>query len=134
MRMVGSTTLHRQLEHELSKLPDDFEWRSGDASAFVETIAVTTRPVRDLDALSRGDDAVALLARLARDLSGGAHDPGTAALLEGASDVAATLLDARQYRPIDDLREALDDASVRAIAAQQTLSLLDELLAQKELA
>jgi DNA repair protein SbcD/Mre11 len=134
MRMVGSTTLHRQLEHELSKLPDDFEWRSGDASAFVETIAVTTRPVRDLDALSRGDDAVALLARLARDLSGGARDPGTAALLEGASDVAATLLDARQYRPIDDLREALDDASVRAIAAQQTLSLLDELLAQKELA
>jgi DNA repair exonuclease SbcCD nuclease subunit len=130
----GSTLLHRQIEHELAQLRDDFDWQSGDASAFIEAISVATRPVRDLDALARGDDAVALLARLARDLgSSSVHDPSSTPLLDGARSAAATLIDARQYRHVADLREGFDDDSLRAIAAQQSLSLLDELLAQKEL-
>jgi DNA repair exonuclease SbcCD nuclease subunit len=131
----GSTSLHRQLEHELEKLREDFDWRSGDASAFIEAISVATRPVRDLDALARGDDAVALLARLARDLAApGGHDVASASLMDGARAAASTLLDARQYRYVADLRNGFDDGSLRALAAQQSLSLLDELLAQKELA
>lgn len=133
MRMVGATALHRQIERELSRLPGDFDWRSGDASAFVELITPATRPVRDLEALSRGDDAVALLARLANDLSDDSRD-AAAGLLDGVRGVATVLLDARQYRSIDDLREPLGEAAVRSIAELQALSLLDELLAQKELA
>ncbi|HEY9425750.1 MAG TPA: DNA repair exonuclease [Gemmatimonadaceae bacterium] len=133
--IVGSTSLHRQIEHELTTLREDFDWRSGDASAFVEAISVATRPVRDLDALARGDDAVALLARLARDLaSPGGHDVASASLMDGARAAASTLLDARQYRYVADLRDGFDDGSLRVLVAQQSLSLLDELLAQKELA
>lgn len=136
LRVGGSTALHRQVEHELMKLREDFDWRTGDVSAFVEATTAVTRPVRDLDALARGDDAVALLARLARDFSSPAsgHDAGSAALMEGVRGAAAALLDAKQYRCVDDLRRGFDDGSLRALVAQQSLSLLDELLAQKELA
>lgn len=134
LQVVGATTLHRRIERELRNLPADFEWQGGEASAYVELVTASTRPVRDLDALARGDDAVALLARLASDLSSGAHDDGAATLLEGTRGVAATLLDSRQYRPIDDLREPLDDAAVRAVTEQQAIALLDELLSQRELA
>jgi hypothetical protein len=118
----------------MAKLRDDFEWRCGDASAFIDAVSVRTRPARDLDALARGDDAVALLARLALALSSGGHDAVTAPVLEGARDVAATLLGAKQYRYIDDLRGSFEDDALRALAAQQSLSLLEELLSQKELA
>jgi exonuclease SbcD len=131
----GSTSLHRQIEHELAQLRNDFDWRSNDASAFIEAVSVSTRPVRDLDALARGDDAVALLARLARDLGDvGGHDAVSTSLLEDVRGAASTLIDARQYRHIADLRDGFDDDSLRALAVQQSLSLLDELLSQKELA
>jgi hypothetical protein len=131
----GSTSLHRPIEHEMAQLRDDFDWRSGDASAYIESVSVSTRPVRDLDALARGDDAVALLARLARDLGGaGGNDASSASLLEGARGAASTLIGARQYRHIADLRDGFDDDSLRALAARQSLLLLDELLSQKELA
>jgi DNA repair exonuclease SbcCD nuclease subunit len=131
----GSTVLHREIEHELAKLREDFDWRGGNASAFIEAIMVATRPVRDLDALARGNDAVALLARLARDLSSaGGGDPASAALLEGARAAASALLDAKQYRYVSEVRDGFDDRSLRELAGQQSLSLLEELLAQKELA
>ncbi len=134
-RIIGSTVLHREIERELEKLRDDFEWRGADVSAFIDSASSATRPLRDLDALARGDDAVGLLARLARDLaSEGTRDPMSGALLEGARAAASALVDARQYRPVADLHEGFDDRAVRTLAAQQSLSLLDELLAQKELA
>jgi len=132
-RITGSTVLHRAMERELAALRDDFEWRDGDVLAFIETVTVATRPVRDLDALARGGDAVALLARIARDLSSpGVHDGANAELLDAVRGAAATLLDARQYGHVAGLHDGFDDASLRAIAARQSLSLLDELLVQKE--
>jgi DNA repair exonuclease SbcCD nuclease subunit len=132
--VTGSTTLHREIEREMAKLRDDFEWRGGEASAFIDEVSVRTRPARDLDALARGDDAVALLARLALALSSGGHDVVSAPVMDGARDVSATLLSAKQYRYIDDLRHSFDDDALRLLAAQQSLSLLDELLSQKEIA
>lgn len=132
--VVGSTALHREIESEMAKLRDDFEWRGGDASAFIDAVSAHTRPARDLDALARGDDAVAFLARLAHDLSSGGHDPLGAPVMEGARDAASTLLGAKQYRYIDDVVDAFADDALRSLAAQQSLSLLDELLSQKELA
>ena len=134
VRVVGGTSLHRSIERALRELPADFEWRGGEASAYVEAISIDTRPMRDLDALSRGDDAVALLARIASSISSGAFDPATASLLDDARTAAATLLAARQYRSIDDVRAPLDEAALRAMTEQQALSLLDELLAQREMA
>lgn len=131
----GSTALHRQIEHELAQLREDFDWRSGDASAFIESVSAATRPVRDLDALARGDDAVALLARLARDLGASSgNDASGTPLLDEVRGAATALLDARQYRHVAGLLDAFSDDSLRALAAQQSLSLLDELLAQKEVA
>lgn len=132
--VTGSTSVHREVEREMAKLRDDFEWQDGDATAFIDAVKVDTRPSRDLEALSRGDDAVALLARLASALSSGRHDALTAPIMDGARDAAAALLAAKQYRYIDDLRDSLEDDALRSLAAQQSLSLLDELLSQKELA
>jgi DNA repair exonuclease SbcCD nuclease subunit len=131
--ITGSTALHREIEREVAKLRDDFEWRGGDTSAFIDAVSFQTRPARDLDALARGDDAVALLARLALALSSGAHDAESAPVLDGARDVATTLLGAKQYRYIEDERDSFEDDALRSLAAQQSLSLLDELLSQKEL-
>lgn len=133
LRVSGATALHRRIQRELRDLPGDFEWRGGEASAYVERITSATRPARDLEALSRGDDAVAVLARLAGGLASGELDVGTKALLEIGRGVADTLLDARQYRSIHDLREPFDEDAVRAMTEQQALLLLDELLAQREL-
>jgi hypothetical protein len=132
--VTGSTTLHREIEREMAKLRDDFEWRGGDASAFIDAVSVRSRPARDLDALARGDDAVALLARLALAVSSGGYDVEGAPVMDGARDAAATLLGAKQYRYIDDLRDSFEDDALRSLAAQQSLSLLDELLSQKEIA
>lgn len=132
LRIVGATSLHRIIEHELRNVPRDFERQEGAAAVYVERITAATRPARDLDVLARGSDAVARLARLANDLATGALGEGTATLLDGARNVAAVLLDARQYRPVDGLGETLDERSVQAATEQQALNLLDELLAQKE--
>lgn len=134
LHVSGATPLHRRIERELRNLAEDFEWRGGEASAYVERVTSATRPARDLEALSRGDDAVAVLARLAAALSSGAPDPDTESLLDATRGVAGTLLDARQYRSIDDLTGSLSEAATRAMAGEQALLLLDELLAQRELA
>jgi hypothetical protein len=55
-------------------------------------------------------------------------------LLEGVRGAASALREARQYRGVADLSDGFDDDALRALAAQQSLSLLDELLAQKEIA
>lgn len=134
-RIEGATVLYAKLRSELTKLGDDFDWREGDASTCIDTIANATRPVRDLDALARGDDAVALLARLARGLeSPSAGDAACAEVLGEVREAMSTLLDARQYAHVASVREGLDDDALRALAAQQSLALLEELLAQKELA
>jgi DNA repair exonuclease SbcCD nuclease subunit len=134
-KISGSTVLHREIEREVARLRDDFEWRGVEATAFIDAISVGTRPVRDLAALARGDDAVGLLARLARDLaSDGGHDGSSSVLLEGVRGAASALREARQYRGVADLSDGFDDDALRALAAQQSLSLLDELLAQKEIA
>jgi DNA repair exonuclease SbcCD nuclease subunit len=134
-RIEGATVLYAKMQSELAKLREDFDWREGETSVCIDTITNATRPVRDLDALARGDDAVALLARLARGLSSPEHgDAAGAEVLGEAREAVSTLLDARQYAHVASVREGLDDDSLRTMVAEQSLALLEELLAQKELA
>jgi hypothetical protein len=116
-------------------LRDHFVWRGAAPTAYIDAISGGPPPARDLAALARGHDAVGLLARLARDLaSDGGHDGSSSVLLEGVRGAASALREARQYRGVADLSDGFDDDALRALAAQQSLSLLDELLAQKEIA
>ncbi|HEY9479064.1 MAG TPA: hypothetical protein VIP79_03205, partial [Gemmatimonadaceae bacterium] len=71
-------------------------------------------------------------ARLARDVASGALDTDRAALVRGAHDAAASLLDSSRYQAIVELRDDLDDRVLRARIEREAISLLDELLAQKE--
>ncbi len=132
--VTGATALHREMRREMARARDDFDWREGDVRASVERIAVETRPARDLEALARGDDAVGLLARLALELSSEGPLSEAVPIVDGAREVADALLGAKQYRHIDERRSGFDDAALRSVAARQSLSLLDELLSQKELA
>jgi DNA repair exonuclease len=131
-RVLGATALHRQMGSELSRISSDFEWQENGVTAHVERITAATRPERDLEALARGSDAVGLLARLARDVASGTLDTDRAALVRGAHDAAASLLDSSRYQAIVELRDDLDDRVLRARIEREAISLLDELLAQKE--
>jgi hypothetical protein len=130
--ITGATTLNREMRREAARLQSDFDWREGEVRGFVEGVSADTRPARDLDALARGDDAVAILAQLALEFSSEKPLATGAPIMEDVRDVANALLDAKQYRHVEDVRDGFDDDALRAIAARQSLALLDELLSQKD--
>ena len=130
--ITGATALHREVRREAAIVQRDFDWRDGDVRGFVETVSVDTRPARDLEALARGDDAVAVLAQLALELASDDPLAHSAPIMGDVREVANALIGARQYRHVEDVRDGFDDAALRTIARQQSLALLDELLSQKD--
>jgi hypothetical protein len=130
--ITGATALHREVRREAAIVQSDIDWREGDVRGFVETVSIDTRPARDLDALARGDDAVAVLAQLALELTSDEPLAYSAPIMGDVREAANALLGARQYRRVEDVRDGFDDAALRTIARQQSLALLDELLSQKD--
>jgi DNA repair protein SbcD/Mre11 len=45
--LVGSTPMHRRLEQHAELLASDYEWSAGGISASIDTVSMSTRPVRD---------------------------------------------------------------------------------------
>jgi xanthine/CO dehydrogenase XdhC/CoxF family maturation factor len=132
IRVTGSTPLHRQVERELAAITRDFEGDVDGITVHVEDCTVATRPARDLEALARGSDAAAVLARLVLDLESSSPNAEHAALLREAEQEAARVRQARAYAAIATHDDGLDDSAVRAAVARQAMALLDELLAQRE--
>lgn len=132
LRVVGSTPIHRHVERELAAITRDFEGEVDGVALQVDECTTATRPARDLEALARGSDAAAVLARLVLDLEGDAPSAEHDALLRDAEQDAARLRQARGYAAIATHDDGLDDAALRRAMARQAMALLDELLAQRE--
>jgi DNA repair exonuclease SbcCD nuclease subunit len=104
LRLVGRTALHRRLAACLASICDDLELPHARAGAVarVDKVEIATRPPVDLEALARGSDAAGNLARVVLALQG------------------------------DSLASDGPDLGELVGRGQQSLLLLDTLLAQKE--
>lgn len=131
VRFVGRSTLHRALDGLARDMAADIELDVDGTSVFVERVTVLTQPARDLDAMANGSDAVALLARLLRDVNGALQAPEQDALLRALLAAPNVLRHAGPYRALHD-DDALSPLVLRETLAVQARLLLDELLAQKE--
>lgn len=128
IQVCGATSMYHRIDACLRALTTDTEIPIGDVCVWVERVANQTRPARDLDDLSRGNDAPALLARLLLTLSGDRDATGTElAILREAEQAASRARKARPYLALD--ASEFDGASdVREVVAAQATALLDELL------
>lgn len=131
LRLTGRTPLHRELPAR-SELARELEVEHGEILAVVERVEVATRPARDLEELARGQDAPAVLARLARGLERGTLDEEQRQLVLAAAGRAGEVRTARQYLRLADPAQGAEPTDVAATLQEQALRLLDELLAQKE--
>lgn len=131
LRLTGRTPLHRELPAR-SALATELEVEHGEILAVVERVEVATRPARDLEELARGQDASAVLARLARGFERGTLDDEQRQLVQAAVGRAGEVRSARQYLRLADPAEGVEPTEVAATLQEQALRLLDELLAQKE--
>lgn len=136
VRLTGRTPLHGRIGEVLERL-DDFAPSddTGLRLAVDGRPAIATRPALDLEALARGADAPALLARLLLDPETGirVEEADVAALLDRASRAAANVAARSQYsttglQPLD-----LDPSSTRVAAGvrRQAARLLDALMAEE---
>lgn len=134
LRLVGRTPLHRLLQASPTEFVSDLELSHGSVSALVERVVADTRPQRDLEELARGSDAPALLAHLVRALERDQLEPEQARLLQAVTARAADVRTTRPYLPLDDSREPPDREALNHLVREHALLLLDELLAEREVA
>lgn len=135
--VTGRTSLHLDGDR-LRELCVDLNLTSGETAAFVERVEVRTAPERDLAALAGGKDAPAILARLLAALEDTGPDHEYDPLLRDAERRVTDLWRAKPYlaleRDADDGGGADGALDLATILREQTVTLLDELLAQKEVA
>lgn len=127
LRLIGASSIGRLLESRLDQLSQEFEFPAGSGSATVESFSVETTPAYDLDALSRGLGAPALVARLLRD---GDADPVLRAELDRVAETVYTSRSFMEVAGHDEDLAALREAA-RAELKRATANLLDELFLQK---
>jgi hypothetical protein len=132
LRLVGRSTLHRELEREAGLMAADLTLEVEGASVHVERVSVDVRPARDLEALSLGSDALSLVARLLRDIEQGQQHERHAELFRALDAVPTTLQAARPYKQLDPVSQEENRKSLDEALARQASLLLDEMLAQKE--
>ena len=133
LRLTGRTSLHGWLQKRDKSFAADLESRHRGVVALVERVEVATRPLANLEALARGQDAAGVLARLALGLTKGGLDEEQESLLQGALTRAAELRGARPYLGLDD-EWTPTQAEVSSVLGEHALLLLDQLLGQKEMA
>ena len=132
LRIEGRTPLHRQLDDLLADVQPDLSLMQGSATATVEQVDVDTRPVHDLQELSRGTDPPAVLAQLLLALEEGREVDGLAALEAQLSQALRHLQRSARYQPLrqdDDIALTTEAGTPRELLQRQGLRLLDELLA-----
>lgn len=132
VRLTGRTPLHRRLQMRSWEEAAALEAKHGPMTGLVERVEVATLPARDLEALSLGQDAPALLARLVRGLERGSLNPEESHLLRNAIARAEEVRGLRPYLVLEDPADAMAGDRVAQILAEQALLLLDELVAGKE--
>lgn len=128
-RLVGRSAAHGILRRAVhSERWREFELNEAGISARIERIEDRARPALDLEALARGDDPPALLARELLALERGE----STGLLADSRQALRKELERREWRGIeDDVPVALDEEAVRERLARVATELLEELLAQR---
>ena len=125
--LTGQTRLHRTLSIEGLPDVDDLDVHVGQCSITVDKVFVETSPTRDLNEIARlNNDPPGILAQWILELTNG----GDNILLDPARKSAATVYKSAGFKT---LREKEPDAATLSrLVIQQSMLLLDELLAQKE--
>lgn len=132
IRLVGRTPMDRWLrEYDWSET-DDLEVTSGEITALVERVEVSTRPALDLEEIAAGRDAPALLARLVRGLDSGNLDARQEESLRAALARVGEVSRMPRYLPVREEGDGWGDERVRELVRGQSLQLLDRLLADRE--
>lgn len=127
LRVVGRTTLRREIEKRLAELGDDTLIDRDGIAAWVERVEVDVRPAHRLEELAASADAPGLMARLLLALDADAPDAAQERLLADAHRRAATVLGAKPYRTIA-MPAVEEQLMVRESLRRQATALLDELL------
>jgi DNA repair exonuclease SbcCD nuclease subunit len=125
--LTGQTRLHRTLSTE--GLPDveDLDIQVSECSIAVDKVYVETAPIRDLKEIAQlNNDPPGILARWILELERG----GDHVLLDHARKSAASVYESVGFRSLG--KKEPDTATLSKLVIQQSMLLLDELLAQKE--
>jgi DNA repair protein SbcD/Mre11 len=134
LRVTGRARRRSLVATRVGQLVRELEPSRGRVTAFVERLAVETRPEVDIEALARGSDPPAVLARLLLGLDRG--EPEAEELVRAAELQGAEVRNARPYLSLgaQDADSPVADSrpETRDVLRRQAMALLDELLAQKE--
>ena len=125
--LTGQTRHHRTLSIEGLPDVDDLNVQVGECSITVDKVFVKSSPTRDLNEIAQlNNDPPGILARWILELTSG----GDNILLDPARKSAAAVYKSAGFNT---LREKEPDAATLSrLVIQQSMLLLDELLAQKE--
>lgn len=134
LRCFGRTRVHRELPAWCDELRDGLRPSSRNATAFVDRIALETRPAVDLEALAQRKDPPGMLARLLLELEQGEPSEATAALVRRAAAKMGDVWSSSAHAPLrqeerTSTRPTLEEAQL--LLQRQGLLLLDALMDQK---
>src|SRR5690606_23718166 len=125
---------HREIEERILPYLGDLDF-GAPIRCRIDRVELGLRPLVDLEELSRGGDAPGQLASLLLRLERSAADPEIARLLEMVAEEAERVAASSAYAP---LRAAPDGAPPlpppEQVLRRQAYRLLEELIAQKEMA
>lgn len=125
--LTGQTRLHRTLSIEGLPDIDDLDVQVSECSITVDEVYVETSPTRDLNEIAQlNNDPPGILARWILELKSGKDH----VLLDPARESAASVYKSAGFKSLGEKEP--DTATLSKFVIQQSMLLLDELLAQKE--
>ncbi len=125
--LTGQTRLHRTLSIEGLPDIDDLDVQVSGCSITVDEVYVETSPTRDLNEIAQlNNDPPGILARWILELKSGKDH----VLLDPARESAASVYKSTGFKSLGEKEP--DTATLSKFVIQQSMLLLDELLAQKE--
>ena len=125
--LTGQTRLHRRLSIEGLADVDDLDVQVSECSITVDKVFIETSPTRDLNEIAQlNNDPPGILARWILELTNG----GDNILLDPALKSAASVYKSAGFKTLREKEP--DSATLSRLVIQQSMLLLDELLAQKE--
>ena len=125
--LTGQTRLHRTLSTEGLPDVDDLDVQVNECSITVDKLFVETSPTRDLNEIAQlNNDPPGILAAWILELT----NAGDHILLDPARNSAASVYKSAGFKVLGEKEP--DSATLSRLVIQQSMLLLDELLAQKE--
>ena len=131
----GRTRLHRHLEEFSERLREDLALSFDNLESSIDAIRVETSPAVDLEQLALGHDPPGVLAGLLLEAQSGTIQESQRPLWEGLVQRLRQAHGSTPFGPLLETRvteKFVDDREIREMMIRQGLSLLDEMLAQKE--